>query len=208
MANVNVARSEKREAVECWVEKHMGNVAHERRVLRIAGELLELTAELHALSGAERHLLELGVLAHDVGRSVDDDRHPAIGAEMILEDEELPLSSAERRALAYLTRFHRGSVPELEEDGILQAGDNHESLRRVLGFLRAADGLDSRWLGSPRLLMSLHRRTIQIHCYVEKDTPKIRRMFTRKKKFRLLEETLGCEVNVELALSDGLRLVA
>jgi len=56
--------------------------------------------------------------------------------------------------------------------------------------------------------MSLHRRTIQIHCYVEKDTPKIRRMFTRKKKFRLLEETLGCEVNVELALSDGLRLVA
>jgi exopolyphosphatase/pppGpp-phosphohydrolase len=207
MAN-SLPRIEKRAALEAWVKKHLGSISHELRVLHISGELVDLTLPLHSLSNAERHLLELATIAHDVGRSVDDDEHPAIGADMLLKDAALPISPAERRALAYLTRFHRGQVPAPGHDGILQGGDNQASLRQVLAFLRAADALDSRWLGSPQLVMSLHRREVRINCYVAKDTPKIRRMFTRKKKFRLLEETLRCSVTLDLASTDALTLVA
>jgi exopolyphosphatase/pppGpp-phosphohydrolase len=201
-------RAEKRAAVETWVKKHLGSIAHELRVVRIMEELLELASPFHELSKADRALLELGALVHDVGRSIDDDEHPKHGAAMVLEDASLSLSGAERRTAAYLTRYHRGRVPERQRDDLLASGDDHARARLMLAFLRAADGLDSRWLGSPRVLMSIHRRTIRLECYVEKDTPKIRRLFTRKKKFALLEEELGCRIEIDLAMGDSVRLVA
>ena len=84
-------------------------------------------------------MLELGTILHDVGRKVDVKHHPAIGAKMILADEWLPLSESERRSVAYLTRYHRGAVPEAGFDEILTASENRRRLRLVLAMLRAAD---------------------------------------------------------------------
>jgi exopolyphosphatase/pppGpp-phosphohydrolase len=202
-------------AVERWVRRRLGTTGHERRVAEISATVFELTSPLHALRPCrDGRLLRLAALVHDVGRCVDDAEHPAHGAAMLLSDESLPLGAAERRALAYLTLYHRGSVPALGDDDVLHPEDDREGLLTVLGMLRCADGLDSRSLESPRLVFALlegsrsRRATLRVTCYLHSDSEKARRVYQRPKKFRLLEQTLGCSVEVDVASAQALRMVA
>jgi exopolyphosphatase/pppGpp-phosphohydrolase len=202
-------------AVERWVRRRLGTTGHERRVAEIAATVFDLTAPLHALQPSrDARLLHLAALVHDVGRSVNDAEHPAHGAAMLLSDPSLPLSAAERRALAYLTLYHRGGVPAAGDDDVLHPEDDHQGLLTVLGMLRCADGLDSRSLESPRLVFALlegsrsRRATLRVTCYLHSDSEKARRVYQRPKKFRLLEQTLGCSVEVDVASAQALRMVA
>jgi exopolyphosphatase/pppGpp-phosphohydrolase len=200
-------------AVGRWVRLCLGTTAHETRVADIAGTLFDLTARLHRLDRRrDGHLLRLASMLHDVGRSVDDAEHPAEGAAMILANTRLPLSPAERRALAYLTLYHRDDVPAAGDDDVLHPEDDPFALRRLLGLLRCADALDSRSLESPRLVFALRGRDrlpeVHIDCYLESDSRKVRRVYARRRKFRLLEEVLPCRVRVEVSTADALRMVA
>ena len=211
-------------AVQRWVARHLGGVRHEQQVAAIAANLFDLTHPLHGLSLADRRLLRLAAMVHDVGRCVSKEEHPTEGAWMLLADTSLPLLQIERRALAYLTCYHRGGVPLPGHDAVLHAADDHDRLLRVLALLRAADALDSRSLVPGRLVFALvgadpearprgndgaSRRTLlRATCYTETDCPKARRVYRRRKKFRLLEELLGVRMEVDIARADALRLVA
>jgi exopolyphosphatase/guanosine-5'-triphosphate,3'-diphosphate pyrophosphatase len=200
-------------AVGRWVRLRLGTTAHEMRVADIAGALFDLTAHLHRLDRRrDRPLLRLASMLHDVGRSVDNAEHPAEGAGMILADTRLPLSPGERRAVAYLTLYHRDDVPAAGDDDVLHAEDDHLALRRLLALLRCADALDSRSLESPRLVFALSGRDrapdLHVACYVESDSRKVRRAYARRRNFRLLEEVLSCRVRVEVSTADALRMVA
>ena len=202
-------------AVEKWVRRHLGRVDHERRVAEISATVFDLTRPLHDLAAADSRLLRLASLVHDVGRSVDDAEHPMHGAAMLLADGSLPLPASQRRALAYLTLYHRGPVPAAGDDDVLHPEDDRPRLRRVLGLLRCADALDSRSRETPRLVFALvadgqrlSRPVLRISCYLQSRDEKIRRVYERRKKFRLLEETMACRVDVEVARAEALRLVA
>jgi hypothetical protein len=99
-------------------------------------------------------------------------------------------------------------VPELGSDRFLNTSDDHHALAVTLGLLRAADALDSRCLDSPRLLFACDGRHLQIHCYLEHDSAKARKVFTRKKKYRLLESLLDCHIEVVLSFASAIRRVA
>src|SRR5205814_6671718 len=133
-------------ALEKWVLAQLGTIQHELRVQEISGKLFDLTLPLHRLDSSYRRLLRMAAIVHDVGRCIDDDTHPREGARLILETQTLPLDDAQRRALAYLTRHHRGQVPEIGCDNFLKTSDDHHALAVTLGLLRAADALDSRCL--------------------------------------------------------------
>jgi exopolyphosphatase/pppGpp-phosphohydrolase len=198
-------------AARRWVARRLGDVAHEESVAAVAGTVFDLTRPLHGLGRADRRLLRLGAMVHDVGRSVCEDDHPEEGAWMLLADRALPLSPAERRALAYLTLYHRGAVPEAGYDVILRDGDDHGRLRLLLALLRTADTLDNRNLDSPRLEFALAgagRPQLQVTCYLEEVCAKARRVYRRRKKFRMLEEMLGVRVEVEIVHAEALRLAA
>jgi exopolyphosphatase/pppGpp-phosphohydrolase len=151
-------------------------------------------------------------MLHDVGRSVNDAEHPVEGAAMILADTKLRLTQVERRALAYLTLYHRDDVPAAGDDEVLHPDDDHGALLHLLALLRCADALDSRSLESPRLVFALCGRgralQLQVTCYVETDSKKIRRVYRRRRKFRLLEQLIGCSVTVEVSTAHALRMVA
>ena len=194
--------------LERWVKRHLGVIDHERRVAEIASKLFDLTWPLHGLCGDDRRLLCLGAIVHDVGRAIDDDLHPQEGARMILEDDELPLDDPQRRALAYLTRYHRGKVPPHGCDDILRRHDDADSLRTMLALLRAADALDSRSIESPQLMFELVGRRLNIACILTEDTAKARRVYTRRKKFKLLEELLDCRVETRIIVAGEMKMVA
>ena len=191
-----------------WAEKHLGGIGHEQRVLRNSSTLFDLTRGLHGLSLAERRALRAAALVHDVGRSVDKANHPEVGAGMILRSRSLGLNESDRRALAYLTMYHRDEVPERGDDAILDDDDDHDSLRKILALLRTADALDSRSLESPRLVFGLKRKRLKIICTLQEATGKARRIYERRKKYLLLEEELGCEVEVEVREGRVLQWVA
>src|SRR5580700_11724990 len=86
-----------------WVSNQLGGIRHERRVAAIARSLFDITLPLHDLTRADLRLLTLAAYLHDVGRSVNDTDHPAIGARMIRREKALLLKKRQRRALAYLT---------------------------------------------------------------------------------------------------------
>src|SRR5207237_257997 len=136
-------------------------------------------------------------------------------------DPFLPLTPTERRHLAYLTLYHKGTVPAAGRDAVLGRGDGADRLRRVLALLRAADALDSRSLQSPRLVFALvsarpavrgnaarREPRLRVTCYLTEDCAKARRVYRRRKKFRLLEELLGCRVEIDIALAEALEMVA
>jgi hypothetical protein len=134
---------------------------------------------------------------------------------MLAADTTLPITSAERRALAYFTLYHRGPVAALGRDGILAKSDDSERLLLLLAMLRGADALDSRSLEPARLVFTLGgpkhtvgRRVLRATCYVQRDCPKARKVYRRRKKFRLLEELLYVRAEVDLANAEALRLVA
>lgn len=198
----------KEAALREWVRRKLGVVDHELRVARIAETLFFLTTRWHNLGGAERRTLVMGALVHDVGRSVEDEGHERHGTRMLLDDTSLPLGDTERRRIAFLVRHHKGRVPEKGEEAILDArldAEDLERLRILLGLLRAADGLDSRWRAPPRLVVSVHGRELRIQGFVRH---KVEASLGRPKKMRLLAETLRCAVTVEWHCMDAVALVA
>jgi exopolyphosphatase/guanosine-5'-triphosphate,3'-diphosphate pyrophosphatase len=185
-------------AVRRWVARCLGSVRHEDRVAEIAGRLFQLTSAHHGLPASDLRLLRVAAVVHDVGRSIDEETHPRQGARLLLKEPNLPLDENERRWLAYLTRYHRGAVPDVRQDGILRRSDPHARLRLLLGLLRAADGLDSRSVESPRLSFAMTGKKLRVICRLDDQSPKAARAFTRRKKFRLLEELLDLRVDIRI----------
>ena len=166
--------------------------------------LFDLTWPRHGLSRECRRLLHLGATVHDVGRCIDDDTHPQQGAMMLLQDGKLPLSPSERRSLAYLTLYHRGKVPGAGCDSILRRGDDHDAMIKLLAMLRCADSLDSRVAETPRIVLKMEDRQLSVTCVLEEDTAKARKIYTRRKKHRLLEDVLDVKVDVRLRFETGI----
>ena len=196
------------EQLDRWVHKQLGATAHERRVAQIAGAMFDLTRDLHGLDPRAKWLLTAGALVHDVGRGTDPEDHARIGAEAILDDPTLPLLPRDRRSLAYLTLHHRGAVPECGQDNILRDDDDRNALLKVLALLRASDTLDSRSIEPPRLLLARRGADLQICCYVREPSERAQKAFCRPKKYRLLEQTLDCTVDVRVQAGDTQMLLA
>jgi len=195
-------------ALESWARRRLGSTGHERRVAQIAGALFDLTQDMHDLSRRAGWTLLAAAIVHDVGRAANPDDHARAGANLLLTDAALPLSPTTRRWLAYLTLHHRGLVPEAGRDTVLRPSDDAAGLLKVLGLLRAADTLDSRSIDPPRVLLMRRDRRIQISCFLRDSTDRAQKAFCRPKKYRLLEETLDCQVEVEIHQGDARMLLA
>ncbi len=193
---------------ERWAQRRLGKIDHERRVSAIATSLFDLTHSSHRLEAHEKRLLELAAVLHDEGRKLDVKHHPAVGSKMILADEWLPLNESERRSVAYLTRYHRGAVPEAGFEEILTSTEARRRLRIVLAILRAADALDGRQLQPPRIVLARRGRKLFVTVYLEEDSAKARRFFKRRKKFRLFEELLNVKVVIEIHHAHAVHAVA
>jgi exopolyphosphatase/pppGpp-phosphohydrolase len=197
----------KQRLAEQWVRRQLRNIAHERRVAAIASTIFDLTRAKHKLTLSEKRLLLLGAVLHDVGRKISVRRHPAVGARLIRKSTSLSLSPAERRCVGYLTRYHRGAVPEPGYDDILAVSDGRKRLLIVLAILRAADALDGRQHESPRLVFVLRRRRLSITVYLADASAKCRRFYKRRKKFRLLQDLLDIKIELNVRQVEAISAV-
>jgi exopolyphosphatase/pppGpp-phosphohydrolase len=177
----------------------LGCSPHERRVAHIAVRLFDLLAARHRLGPRYRALLQTGALVHDAARCYGAADHHVRGAQLVFRDRELALTARARRAVAYLVRYHRGDVDDVE--GILRPGDGRRKLRILLGLLRVADALDSRHAAAEAIVIRHKGRKVRIQCLVDEEVDDARRRFTRPDKFKLLEKALGLRVQVRVRRS-------
>ena len=115
----------------------------------------------------------------------------------MLSDRTLRLTPWQRRAVAFLIRYHRGEL-HAANDRILTRGDGRRSLSVLLSLLRAADGLDRRQASATALVIRRSDRKLRVHCLVDGDVSEARRLLGRPRKFMLLEKTFGLKVRVRV----------
>lgn len=199
-ATINGINRFKMKSVRRWSEKRLGTLRHELRVARLASSLFELTRPFHELTSEHHRLLRLASILHDVGRCRGERNHARRGAAMLLRDRHLPLTPPERRILAYLTRYHRGPVPSVGDDGILIRGDGRAHAWRLLALLRVADALDCRSLPAPGVTFQLRADVLRTTCVLPDgvSTDRARDAFDKRKKFKLAERALGLRVSVKI----------
>jgi len=179
-----------------WIAAHIGDTGHERRVMRIAVALFDRTMSFSGLDRHDRRLLKLAAMLHDVGRCRGPEDHHIRGQQMILGSRTLLLTRRERLIVAFLTRFHRGDVPDSGD--YIALGEDADRARTLLALLRAADTLDSRKVHVRAIAIRLRGRRLCVRCHIHKGWKRARRAFRRRRKFALLRKVLGLRTRVAL----------
>ncbi|MCP5068479.1 MAG: Ppx/GppA family phosphatase [bacterium] len=116
---------------------------HGRQVARLALQLFDDLAPIHALPMETRSLLEVAAWLHDVGKAVSFQRHHRHGQYLIQNTEFLGLVDRERTLAACVARFHRRSLPDESHPAMSELSRTEARIVcRLATLLRLADALD------------------------------------------------------------------
>lgn len=177
--------------------------AHARRVASLAGQLFDgLALPLH-LAPADRAMLEMAALLHDVGHHVSGQDHNKHGAYLIRHTPLYGFTAPEIAVLTNLVRYHRGPTPKRrhEEFRILPREDRHR-VRALSALLRLADAFDRSHtqpiahvgveVGSDRVTVTAQAHE---HAHIER--------WTATRRTGPLEELLARPIQIVLDVRSG-----
>lgn len=132
-------------AVELLIKKYENEPSHCRQVTKLVLAIFDSTkAVLHNYDENERNLLKYGSLLHDIGYSVEADKHNKHSYNLIIQSKIDGLIPEELDIVANIARYHRGALPSKQHKNFSEIKDpERQKLIKVLSsFLRIADGLD------------------------------------------------------------------
>lgn len=121
------------------------DTTHGEKVRRLARSLFDQLSDLHELPHDLRVVLEAAALLHDVGEVIHTRSHHKHGEYMVRWGRIHGLESPAREMVATLIRTHRKSPPTPRKHELYAAMDDEQrtQVRKMLGMLRLADGLDT-----------------------------------------------------------------
>jgi exopolyphosphatase/guanosine-5'-triphosphate,3'-diphosphate pyrophosphatase len=117
--------------------------AHAHQVAALALALFDAFPQVHRLAAAVRPYLEAAAWLHDIGNSVNYQKHHR-HTEYLVRNADIPgLTDHERDLVARIARYHRRSHPDLHHSG-MQGLLRSEAIivRKLATLLRVADSLD------------------------------------------------------------------
>ena len=136
-------RSVKEASIVGLASRYGWNEGHARQVASLALAVFDQTRPLHHMGAAEREMLHLASLVHDIGEYISVEGHDRHGA-YLLENSRLPgFDPEERNQLVSIVRYHRRGTPKadyppfaaLSKEGAAKA-------TKLAAILRLADALD------------------------------------------------------------------
>jgi exopolyphosphatase / guanosine-5'-triphosphate,3'-diphosphate pyrophosphatase len=137
------AADARRHSVETLARRFDGLGAHGRTVARLAGQLFDATAAELKLGSHARELLGYAALLHDIGHTIDHDRHNRHSYYLIRNAELLGFDPDEIEVLAQAARGHRKGGAGFDSPELRQLVEPRRRLVRGLAaILRIADALD------------------------------------------------------------------
>ncbi len=134
----------RRRAVLDFARRHAWDEPHCRQVTALALSLFDQTLALHGLGPAERGLLEVAGLLHDVGYAVAQSAHHKHSLYLIRNADLDGFSPRERDLVANVARYHRKALPSDRHAEYMALDDRDRGVaRKLAALLRVADGLDA-----------------------------------------------------------------
>jgi exopolyphosphatase/guanosine-5'-triphosphate,3'-diphosphate pyrophosphatase len=122
---------------------------HSARVTEFSLAIFEDLYPLHSYSPAERRLLEMASLMHDIGYSKPEQKpHNKISRDLILKMNIPGMSDLDKLTFALVTQFHTGELPDANEHRHFSElpEERKEVVEWLAGILRVADALDHQHL--------------------------------------------------------------
>jgi exopolyphosphatase/guanosine-5'-triphosphate,3'-diphosphate pyrophosphatase len=121
--------------------------AHARHVTELSSAMFDHLQGLHGLGAAERSLLRLAALVHDIGDFVGYDAHHKHTYYLVTNSELMGLSPESKEIVANVARYHRKAFPDLTHPGFRKLDRRGRSLvRKLSAILRIADSFDREHL--------------------------------------------------------------
>jgi exopolyphosphatase/guanosine-5'-triphosphate,3'-diphosphate pyrophosphatase len=116
---------------------------HARHVARLSLSLFDQLGELHELGEADRRVLLVAAVLHDVGQFISYRRHHKHSLYLVYHSEVPGVSRQERILAALVARYHRRAEPKPAHflwDEL--SHPDRERVRRLASLLRVADAMD------------------------------------------------------------------
>jgi len=172
---------------------------HAHHVAGLALTMFDELTALHDLGEADRHLLRLAALLHDIGHINGKRGHHKRSMHLIMADDDLPLDDRARSIVACVARYHRKAQPKLRHDLYAKLDVNDRRRVRLLsGLLRVADALDKGHVSVVNdLRTAATARTLLIDCDV-KQRELAERLVLPITKANLLERALDRRIEFVL----------
>lgn len=186
---------DKRTQVEHFALAYMEEDAgHAQQVARLALRLFDELTMLHQLPLDCRELLEYAGLLHDIGWVNGWKEHHKNSYNMIMADERLPFTAAERRMVACVARYHRKALPSASHSAYAALDADEQAVAsRLAALLRIADGLDRTHADAIQdLTCAVSDTRVLIHC--ERIHPADEELAEAQKKADLFTRVFGHEV--------------
>jgi CHAD domain-containing protein len=142
------ARSAAFRKLQVWASYLDPDVAHSRRVARLALQLHDGLAQAGLLGRAHPHsreFLQAAAMVHEVGRSAGRKGHHKSTQRLVREvDRPFSWTRHDLEVIAFIARYHRGSLPGKTQDGLRRLPPEQRRLAQLLaGILRLADAFDA-----------------------------------------------------------------
>jgi exopolyphosphatase/guanosine-5'-triphosphate,3'-diphosphate pyrophosphatase len=133
----------RRRSFEGLAQRFAGENAHGRQTARLAVTLFDGTASALHLPPEDRELLEYAALVHDIGRTIDHERHHQHSPYLIRNAELLEFDPEEIEVIAAVARGHRKQPPKRSDPELRELpAPLRRSVPPLAALLRLADALD------------------------------------------------------------------
>lgn len=118
---------------------------HSRHVAGMALAIFDALAKEFHLKKPERRMLEAAAYLHDIGYFISYNSHHKHSYHLIRHADLFGFTPQEREMIAQIARYHRKSLPKKKHAEFLRMSEkDQQSVCRLGGILRLADGLDRR----------------------------------------------------------------
>src|SRR5262249_9269358 len=108
----------RRRSAEALAAQLARAAVHGRQVARLAVQLFDGVAPALGLRAASRELLVYAALLHDIGHTIDHERHQHHSCYLIRNAELLGFARLEVEAMAQTVRGHRKQIPKLADPAL------------------------------------------------------------------------------------------
>jgi exopolyphosphatase/guanosine-5'-triphosphate,3'-diphosphate pyrophosphatase len=116
---------------------------HNEQTARLALRLFDLTVSVHGLGAREREWLEFAALLHDVGYSINYQRHHHHAHYLITHAQLEGFDPSEVEIIALVARYHRGKRPRSSSPNLARLHSwQRRAVKKLAALLRLADALD------------------------------------------------------------------
>ena len=171
---------------------------HAEHCTMLALQLFDRLDDVHLLGAADRELLEMAGLLHNVGLFISHSGHHKHSYYVIRNSEQLTgFSDNEIEIIAQIARYHRKSHPTRKHTSFVSMSPKDQQKVRILaGILRVAIGLDRRHQSVVSTVRVLAVDGITIQPVADQDLSI--EIYAANARVSLLSEALQQQVRISL----------